>query len=87
MNKTPSALKWLAEKRARLANDAAQTSKMAQELTARAQRLHSQLCALDETIRLYDEAIDPTAISAVNGWQCWRRPKIDPPTAIVPMQI
>jgi hypothetical protein len=31
MNKTPSALKWLAEKRARLAHDALHAERMVQE--------------------------------------------------------
>jgi len=69
MTNTPPALKWLAEKRARIANDTLQTGRMLEELGARHIRLKSQLSALDETIRLYDAAIDPTAIAPVNGWQ------------------
>lgn len=67
MNKTPSALKWLAEKRARLAHDALHAERMVRELTERHQKLQTQLAALDETIRVYDHAIDPTAIAPVDG--------------------
>jgi hypothetical protein len=67
MSKTPSALKWLAEKRARLAHDALHAERMVQELTERHQKLRTQLAALDETIRVYDAAIDPTAIAPVDG--------------------
>lgn len=69
MQKTPSALKWLVEKRGRLANDAAQTGLMAQELQQRHDKLVSKLAALDSTIQLYNEAIDPSAIAPINGWQ------------------
>lgn len=43
MKNTPSALKWLAEKRARLANDLEQTRKIAIELTQKADALESDL--------------------------------------------
>ena len=66
MYKTPSALKWLAEKRARLANDAEQTTRMAEELRERSLKLQSQLAAVDETIRIYDSAIDPHDIEPVS---------------------
>ena len=69
MKKTPSALKWLAEKRARVANDTMQTGRMVQELTERHQRLQTQLAALDETIKVYDRTIDPTSIAPVAAWQ------------------
>ncbi|MDE2093602.1 MAG: hypothetical protein KGL99_05795 [Burkholderiales bacterium] len=75
MNGTPSALKWLAEKRARLANDALQTGRMVAELTERHQKLQSQLAALDETIKVYDDRLDPTRIAPVAGWpgKCGKR--------------
>lgn len=67
MTKIPSALKWLAEKRARLAHDVLHASRMAQELTERHQKLLVQLAALDVTIQVYDHTIDPTAIPPVDG--------------------
>lgn len=69
MKQTPSALKWLAEKRARLANDLEQTRKIALELTQKADALESDLAALDRSLRLYDPTIDPNSIESVNGWK------------------
>jgi len=69
MKHTPSALKWLAEKRARLANDLEQTRKFALELTQKAQVLETDLAALDRSLRLYDGRIEPANIEPVNGWQ------------------
>lgn len=69
MRKTPSALKWLVEKRARLANDVAQTGALAAELTHRHATLQAQLAALDATIRLYDGTLDPTSIAPIAAWQ------------------
>jgi hypothetical protein len=69
MKQTPSALKWLAEKRARLANDLKQTRKIALELTEKAQVLEADLAALDRSLRLYDGRIEPANIEPVNGWQ------------------
>lgn len=68
MTPTPSALKWLVEKRARLANDAIQTGRMADELAARRQKLLNQLAALDETIKVFDNRMDPTRIAPVAAW-------------------
>ncbi len=65
MSKTPSALKWLAEKRARLAHDHQLTGRLASELAERHQWLQDRIAALDDTIRLYDEDIDPTAIAPI----------------------
>lgn len=69
MKQTPSALKWLAEKRARLANDLEQTRKIALELAQKADTLESDLAALDRSLRLYDARIDPNSIESVNGWK------------------
>jgi hypothetical protein len=68
MTKTPSALKWLAEKRARVAHDATRTCQLATALNERHAKLQASLQALDDTIRLYDGAIDPSGITPVNGW-------------------
>lgn len=69
MTKTPSALKWLAEKRARLAADTLQAQRVVQEFTARHQKLLVQLAALDETIRVYDAALTPSNIEPVAHWK------------------
>lgn len=37
-------------------------------LSERLTRLRANLQALDDTLKLYDEAIDPSAIAPVNGW-------------------
>lgn len=69
MTKTPSALKWLAEKRARLAADALQAHRIVLEFTERHQKLEAQLSALDETIRVYDAALTPSNIEPVAHWK------------------
>lgn len=58
MKQTPSALKWLAERRARVAHDVEQTRRIAAELAHRAQQLEGDLAALDHSIRLYDRRVD-----------------------------
>lgn len=68
MTKTPSTLMWLAEKRG-LVNVATQTDRMAQELQQLYDNHVSKLAALDLTIQLYDEAIDPSCIDTIFGWQ------------------
>ena len=68
MKKTPSALKWLAEKRARVAHAAKRTHELAAALNERHSQLLASLQSLGDTIRLYDETLDPTQISPVNGW-------------------
>lgn len=89
MKKVPSALKWLAEKRARVAGQLraseATHQHIAQQIAALEKELASiravqalatlkvtehraALAALDSTIVLYDDKIDPSAIGAVNGW-------------------
>lgn len=69
MTKTPAPLKWLAEKRGRLANDVLQTGRMAQELVERHQKLQAQLAAVDETMRLYDASLDPHKVAPVAHWK------------------
>lgn len=69
MKPTPSALKWLAEKRARVANELEQVQSIAQELNQKAEMLGQDLAALDRSLRVYDPRIDPSAIEPVNGWQ------------------
>ncbi|MBV8037345.1 hypothetical protein [Roseateles sp.] len=69
MPKTPTTLKWLAEKRARLAGDIQHCERLAEDIAQRLLKLQHQLAALDETIRLYDAAIDPTHIQPVEAWR------------------
>lgn len=69
MKHTASALKWLAEKRARTAHDLEQTARIAAEVEKRLEGLKLDLAALDRTVRIYDARIDPEQIEAVNGWQ------------------
>lgn len=90
MKKTPSALKWLAEKRARIAAQLASCEQVveliggdvailsheltnAQSLLAGAERrrarLTEELTAIDRTVTLYDENIDPKTIGMINAWQ------------------
>lgn len=68
IKQTPSALKWLAEKRARLANDLEQTRKIASELTQKADALQSDLAALDRSLRLgFSHQSALRRCSATNG--------------------
>ncbi len=69
MKPTPSALKWLAEKRARVAFDLDFNLKLIADLQTKAAALQEDLAAIDRSIGLYDETIDPSAIEPVNGWR------------------
>lgn len=66
---TPSALKWLAEKRARVAGDLEQALFLAVELTQHADKLRDDLAALDRTVRIYDSKIDPETIEPIYAWK------------------
>lgn len=67
MKNTPTALKWLAEKRGRLAHDLTQTRKIAEGLAARVATLETDLAAVDRAISLFDARIDPERIEPVNA--------------------
>jgi len=69
MRNTQSALKWLAEKRARVAHDLDQTSRMAEQLTLRADGLRLDLAALDRSLCLYHDILDPASIAPVKAWK------------------
>ena len=69
MKKTPSALKWLAEKRARVAFDLDTKQKILRDLETQITDLQADLAALDRSITIYDSRIDPTWIESVNGWR------------------
>lgn len=67
MKNTPSALKWLAESRARMAYDLVQTERIAKDVNERLAKMRLDLVGLDRTIQLFDPAIDPTAIELVHA--------------------
>jgi hypothetical protein len=69
MKQTPSALKWLAEKRARVAFDLEFNQRLVASFEEKAAKLKADLAALDRSITLYDSKIDPTKIGPVNGWK------------------
>lgn len=69
MKPTPAALKWLAEKRARLAFDLQFNLTLLNELQTKVGTLQEDLAAIDRSIALYDERIDPSTIEPVNGWR------------------
>lgn len=67
MKNTPSALKWLAEKRARTAHDLAESERVQEAVLARTARLRAELAALDRTLTIYDPGIRPEHVQPVNG--------------------
>lgn len=69
MKNTPSALKWLAEKRARIAFDLDTKQKILRDLEAQIADLQVDLAAVDRTITIYDSRIDPGGIEPINGWK------------------
>ncbi len=69
VKKTPSALKWLAEKRARAAHDVEHLQSLAEDVQRRLDVVRLDLAALDRAIHLYDANIDPEKIGTVQGWK------------------
>lgn len=67
MKNTPSALKWLAEKRGRLAHDLEVTQGIAQDVNRRVQALQLDLEAMDRALTIFDAAIVPTDIAPVHA--------------------
>ena len=67
MKKTPSALKWLAETRARTAHDLAESERVQAAVVARTARLREELAALDRTLTVFDPGIAPAKVQAVQG--------------------
>jgi hypothetical protein len=67
MKKTPSALKWLAETRARTAHDLAESERVQTAVVARVARLREELAALDRTMTVFDPGIEPARVQAVQG--------------------
>jgi hypothetical protein len=68
MKKTPSALKWLAEKRARVAFDLESKQTILRDLESQIAALQADLASLDRSITIYDSRIDPKKIAPINGW-------------------
>lgn len=66
---TPSALKWLAEKRARIANDLLYVEKLCADLDRRRASLRDDIAALDRTLCLYDSRIDPSKIQPIRAFK------------------
>lgn len=69
MKKTPSALKWLAEKRARIAGDLVHMEGLLAELQEQVTRLSGELTVLDGTLAIYDSTIDANAIEPIKAWK------------------
>lgn len=69
MKKVPSALKWLAEKRGRVAYELQQTAAIAEQVQAKLESLKLDLTSLDRVIQVYDSAIEPTSIEPVGAWK------------------
>lgn len=67
MKPTPSALKWLAETRARVAHELAESERVEVALQARMGKLREELAALDRTLTIYDPTIRPAEVQPVNG--------------------
>ncbi len=90
MKKTPSALKWLAESRGRIAHKHSANASVILLLEAKVAtlsselritelmlsnakenqlKLDSELKALDQTVQIFDEKLDPSKIESIRGWQ------------------
>lgn len=67
MRKTPTALKWLAEKRARIAAELAQVELIIAEARERQKLLAADVAALDRTIQVYDPGLNPSDIAPVTA--------------------
>jgi hypothetical protein len=73
MLKTPPALKWLAEKRARVAADLAQTERLVSEGAQRLASLRLDLESLDRSIQVFDVSLAPADIEPIQGRTTYRR--------------
>ena len=69
MARTPPELKWLAEKRARVAHTLLVAAERARLAGAAVDELTLDLAALDRSIKRVDAGINPERIGAVNGWK------------------
>lgn len=69
MKNTPSALKWLAEKRARISFDLEAKRRIMQDVESQVTELQADLVSLDRVIKIYDSQVDPKEIAPINGWK------------------
>lgn len=65
--KTPSALKWLAETRARVSYELAESERVWLAMLERTRKLREELAAVDRTLTIYDPSLCPADIQPVNG--------------------
>lgn len=67
--RTHSALKWLANERGAVLGELEAAKATIATLQLREQRLQQQLNALDETVKRFDESLDPSSIRPVRAWK------------------
>ncbi len=67
MRKTPTALRWMADIRARLSSNIARLEKLEAEIATRLAEARSSLEAVDTTIRVFDSRLDPSSIKPVTA--------------------
>lgn len=67
MRSTPSALRWLADKRRRVSSDLAQTTAIAAEVNQRVETLRIDLEALDRALVIFDSSIEPESLKPVHA--------------------
>lgn len=67
MRSTPSALKWLAEKRARTLSDYLMLEKLRQDIQEKFERVRVDLDALDRTLKIFDPQLDPSKIGPIKA--------------------
>ena len=65
MKNTTAALKYLAEKRGRIAHELAVAKRVAEDVNRRAKKLEADLVATDRVLVNFDSKIDPTKIEPV----------------------
>lgn len=68
VKKTPAALKWLAEKRARLASEVVEAEGRESAAVAEATSLRADLAAIDRSMAVHSPGIDVLGIEAVHAW-------------------
>ena len=68
MLKTPSTLKWLAEKRARVAGKLEPQERLLQQVESKVVKLRDDLAALDHALFLFDSSVDATGIETISAW-------------------
>jgi len=68
MLKTPPTLKWLAEKRARVAGALEPQERLLRQVESKVVKLRADLAALDQALFLYDSSRDATAIEPIAAW-------------------